>query len=135
MTLAQITQPSNTDRPSLVPVHSQACPAPAVSHGDKAKARDILAAIRTLKALQAAHTLDAAPQRSAPRSTATVEEAITTRIRQREQAEAAPQPEAVPEPVSPAQPASQPATAPARPATPPQARPEPWTPPQQLRLF
>jgi hypothetical protein len=93
------------------------------------------ALVERLKALQAAHTLDAASLRSAPRRTATVEEAITTRIRQREQPEAAPQPEAVPAPVSPAQPAPQPATAPARPATPPQARPAPWTPPQQLRLF
>jgi hypothetical protein len=93
------------------------------------------ALVERLKALQAAHTLDAVPPRSAPRNTATVEEAITTRIRQREQPEAAPQPEAVPAPVSPAQPVPQPATAPARPATPPQARPAPWTPPQQLRLF
>jgi hypothetical protein len=81
--------------------------------------------VERLKALHAAHTLDAAPPRSAPRGTATVEEAITTRIRQREQAEAASQPDAAPEPVSPATPAPLPATAPARPATPP----------QQLRLF
>ena len=93
------------------------------------------ALVERLKALKAAHTLDAAPLRSAPRRTATVEEAITTRIRQREQAEAALQPEAVPAPGSPAQPAPQPATAPARPVPPPQAPMEPWTPPQQLRLF
>jgi hypothetical protein len=93
------------------------------------------ALVERLKTLKAAHTLDAAPLRSALRSTATVEEAITTRIRQREQTEAAPLPEAVPALVSPAQPAPQPATAPARPATLPQAQPEPWTPPQQLRLF
>ena len=93
------------------------------------------ALVERLKALQAAHTLDAVPPRSTPRNTATVEEAITTRIRQREQAEAAAQPEAVSAPVSPAQPTPQSATAPARPATPSQARPEPWTPPQQLRLF
>ncbi|MGE3537290.1 MAG: DEAD/DEAH box helicase family protein [Candidatus Tectimicrobiota bacterium] len=91
--------------------------------------------VERLKALHAAHTLDAAPPRSAPRRTATVEEAITTRIRQREQAEAAPQPEALPAPVSPAQPAPPSATASARPATLPQAQPVPWTPPQQLRLF
>ena len=54
--------------------------------------------VERLKALHAAHTVEAAPERSAPRRTATVEEAITTRIRQREQAETAPQPheEAVP---------------------------------------
>jgi len=93
------------------------------------------ALVERLKALHAAHTLDATPPRSVPRNTATVEEAITTRIRQREQAEAALQPEAIPAPVSPAQPTPQPATAPARPVPPPQAPMEPWTPPQQLRLF
>ena len=51
MTIAQVTQPSKTDRPSVFTVHSQACPLPDVSRGDKAKARDILAAICTLKAL------------------------------------------------------------------------------------
>ncbi len=56
--------------------------------------------VERLKALHAAHTLEAAPERSAPRRTATVEEAITTRIRQREQAETAPQPEDTPAPIS-----------------------------------
>ena len=42
------------------------------------------ALVERLKALHAAHTLDAAPERAAPRPTATVAEAITTRIRQRE---------------------------------------------------
>ena len=93
------------------------------------------ALVERLKALKAANTLDAIPPRSAPRTTATVEEAITTRIRQREQSEAVLQPEAIPAPVSPAQPAPQPATAPARPVPRPQAPMEPWTPPQQLRLF
>jgi hypothetical protein len=96
---------------------------------------DVEAIVERIKALKATHTLEAAPERTAPRSATTVEEAITTRIRQREQTEAAPQPEAVPEPVSPATHAPQPATAPAHPATPPHACPEPWTPPQQLRLF
>jgi hypothetical protein len=81
--------------------------------------------VERLKALHAAHTLDAVPGRAAPRRTATVEEAITTRIRQREQAEVTPQPEDTPAPVSPPTPASLPA----------QARPAPWAPPQQLRLF
>jgi hypothetical protein len=109
------------------------------------------AIVERLKALKAAHTLDATPQRSAPRSTATVEEAITTRIRQREHAEAAPQPEAALPPVSPATPTPPGENAPDRPAsraqgegarqspaTPLQdhtARPEPWLPPRQLRLF
>ena len=93
------------------------------------------ALVERLKALHAAHTLDAAPERAAPRPTATVAEAITTRLRQREQVEAAPQPETALPPVSPATTAPLPANAPAYPATPPQARPEPWTPPQQLRLF
>jgi len=47
MTIAQITQPSKTDRPSLFPVHAPACPPPDVSHGDTATARTSLAAIRT----------------------------------------------------------------------------------------
>ena len=55
--------------------------------------------VERLKALHAAHTVEAAPERSAPRRTATVEEAITTRIRQREQAETAPQPDEEPSPV------------------------------------
>jgi hypothetical protein len=91
--------------------------------------------VERLKALHAAYTLEAAPERSAPRRTATIEEAITTRIRQREQAEVTPQPEDTPAPVSPPTPASLPATAPAPPAIPAQARPAPWAPPQQLRLF
>jgi len=91
--------------------------------------------VARLKALHAAHTLEATPDRAAPRRTATVEEAITTRIRQREQAEAAPEPEAISASVAPPTPAPQPATALAPSATPSQARPEPWTPPQQLRLF
>jgi hypothetical protein len=108
--------------------------------------------VERIKALQAAHTLDAAPERAAPRPTATVAEAITTRIHQWEQAETAPQPEDEPSSVAPTTtPASLPATASARPAhraqgedtrrhpgTPPQAHtvpPEPWRPPQQLRLF
>ena len=90
--------------------------------------------VERLKALHAAHTVEAAPERSAPRRTATVEEAITTRIRQREQAETAPQPEE-PSPVAPATPAPPPVTTPPPPATPAQARPAPWAPPQQLRLF
>jgi hypothetical protein len=103
--------------------------------GAEASLPTVGALVERLKALKTAHTLDAAPPRSAPRSTATVEEAITTRIRQREQAEAASQPEAAPEPGSPATPVPLPATAPAHLPTPAQAQPEPWTPPQQLRLF
>jgi hypothetical protein len=80
--------------------------------------------VERIKALQAAHTLDATPERAAPRPTVTVAEAITTRIRQREQAETAPQPDDEPSPVTPTRPAPPPATAPG-----------PWQPPQQLRLF
>lgn len=96
---------------------------------------DVETIVERIKTLTATHTLEAAPERTATRSTATVEEAITTRIRQREQGEAAPQPEAALPSVSSATPAPPPARAPEPPATPPQARPEPWTPPQQLRLF
>lgn len=74
-------------------------------------------------------------ERPAPPRTTTVEEAITTRIRQREQATAAPQPADEPTPVAPTTPAPLPATAPGHRATPPQARSVPWQPPQQLRLF
>lgn len=91
--------------------------------------------VARLKALHAAHTLDTVPERVAPRHTATVEEAITTRIRQREQAETASQPDDAPSPGAPTTPAPLPATALEPPATPVQAPPEPWTPPQQLRLF
>jgi len=103
--------------------------------GAEASLPSVGALVECLKALHAAHTLEAAPERSAPRRTATVEEAITTRIRQREQAEVAPQPDDVPAPVAPPTPAPQPATTPVPQATPPQVRPAPWTPPQQLRLF
>jgi hypothetical protein len=91
--------------------------------------------VERLKTLQAAHTLDAAPERVAPRPTATVAEAITTRIRQREQADTAPQQADQLSPVAPALPVPPPSTAPEPPATPVHAHPEPWTPPQQLRLF
>jgi len=111
----------------------------ALSHTTQEGAEASLPSVGTLvarlKALYAAHTPDAVPERTAPRRTATVEEAITTRIRQREQAEAAPQPDDVPVPVAPPTPVPQPITAPVPPATPPQARPAAWTPPQQLRLF
>jgi hypothetical protein len=93
------------------------------------------ALVERIKALQAAHTLDAAPERAASRPTATVAEAITTRIRQREQAETASQPDDKPPLGAPTTPAPLPATALEPPATPVQAPPEPWMPPQQLRLF
>jgi hypothetical protein len=111
----------------------------ALSHtaqdGAKASPPSVGVLVDRLKAMHAAHTLDATPPRSVPRNTATVEEAITTRIRQWEQAEAALQPDDVPAPVTPPTPAPLPPIAPEPPATPAQARPEPWTPPQQLRLF
>jgi hypothetical protein len=111
----------------------------ALSHtaqdGAEAARPSVGGLVERLKALHAAHTLEAAPERATPHRTGTVEEAITTRIRQREQAETAPQPEDTPAPVSPPPPPPLPATTPAPPATPPQAHPEPWTPPQQLRLF
>jgi hypothetical protein len=94
--------------------------------------------VERIKALQAAHTLDAAPERAAPRPTTTVAEAITTRIRQREQADTAFQQADEPSPVAPTMPALMPATTPEQPATPVQVTTmplEPWTPPQQLRLF
>ena len=103
--------------------------------------------VERFTALHAAHTLEAAPERSAVCRTATVEEAITTRIRQRKQTEAiaapadppsptasatpAPPPAAAPEPLT----TPSPATAPALSATPPPRPAVPWTPPQQLRLF
>lgn len=46
-----------------------------------------------IKALKAAHTLDATPERSATRRSATAEAAVTTRIRQRLQDVSTPQPE------------------------------------------
>ena len=103
--------------------------------GAEASLPPVGALVERLKAMHAAHTLDAAPERSAPRRAATVEEAITTRIRQREQVEAAPPPVDEPSPVVPTTPAPPLATAPEPPVTPVQAQPEPWQPPQQLRLF
>jgi hypothetical protein len=103
--------------------------------GAEASRPTVGALVEHIKALQAAHTLDAAPERAAPRPTTTVAEAITTRIRQREQAETASQPDDAPSPGAPTTPAPLPATALEPPATPVQAPPEPWTPPQQLRLF
>jgi hypothetical protein len=103
--------------------------------GSDAALPDVRAIVERIKTLTATHTLDAAPERAAPRPIATVAEAITTRIRQREQAEATPQPDGQPAPVTPATTAPQPPTAPEPPATPGQAPPAPWAPPQQLRLF
>jgi hypothetical protein len=68
--------------------------------------------VQRIKVLKAVHTLEAAPQRSVTRTMAAVEEAITTRIRQREQVELPPQPEITPPPVSPAMPALLPTNAP-----------------------
>jgi len=86
--------------------------------------------------VKAVHTLKAAPQRSVTRTTAAVEEAITTRIRQRREDEPSPQPETTPPPVSPAMPALLPTNEPEpltnllqdqgerrSPATPPRKRP------------
>jgi hypothetical protein len=70
--------------------------------------------INTLKAF---HTLEAAPERTTPRIIATVEEAITTRIRQREQVEPMPQPMTTHPPVSSAMPAPRPTNAPEPPTS------------------
>ena len=96
--------------------------------------------VERLTALHAAHILEATPEWSAARRTATVEEAITTRIRQREQTEAVTEPTDPPSPAASATHAPAPAAAPESPITAPpapalQAPPAPWTPPQQLRLF
>jgi hypothetical protein len=111
----------------------------ALSHptqdGAETAVSPVGALVERLKALHAAHTLEATPERSVPRRTATVEEAITTRIRQREHAEVAPQPVEAAAVMAPATPAPEPAATPASAATPAQAPPTPWTPPQQLRLF
>jgi hypothetical protein len=67
--------------------------------------------VERIKVLKAVHTLEAAPQRSVTRTTAAVEEAITTRIRQRREDESPPQPETTSPPVSPAMPAPLPVNA------------------------
>jgi hypothetical protein len=111
----------------------------ALSHptqdGAETAVPSVGALVERLKALHAAHTLEVTPERSVPRRTATVAEAITTRIRQREHAEVAPQPAEAATVMAAATPASEPAATPASAATPAQAPPAPWTPPQQLRLF
>jgi hypothetical protein len=68
--------------------------------------------VKRIKTLKAANTLEAAPVRTAPRPQATIEEAITTRIRQRREDEPPPQPEMTPAPVSAETPAPLPPTAP-----------------------
>ena len=60
MNIPQVTHASKTDFPSLCTDHAPACLTPAVSRGDKAKAHDILTAIHTL------HALDAAPRPATP---------------------------------------------------------------------
>src|SRR5262249_24343062 len=69
--------------------------------------------VQRIRTLQAGHTLEAVPARTATRHTATIEEAITTRIRRREPAESASQLEAAPSPVLPVAPAPLPLSAPA----------------------
>ena len=76
---------------------------------------DVMGIAESIKALKASHTFEAALERTTPRIIATVEEAITTRIRQREQVEPLPQPGTTPPPVSPAMPAPLPPTAPVSP--------------------
>src|SRR5262249_2914432 len=56
--------------------------------------------VTRIKTLQAATTLESAPARTTPRPQATVEEAITTRIRQRREDAPPQQPEMTPLPVS-----------------------------------
>ena len=52
MNITRDREPSKIDLPSLFTPHSpEYTPPPEVSRGDKTKARDILAAIHTLKAL------------------------------------------------------------------------------------
>ena len=62
---------------------------------------DVMGIAECIKTLKASHTLEAAPARTAPRPQATVEEAITTRIRQRREDEPPPQLETTPPPVAP----------------------------------
>jgi hypothetical protein len=71
--------------------------------------------VTCIKSLKAANTLEAAPARTTPRPQATLEEAITTRIRQRREDEPPPQLETTPPPVSLETPASLPPTAPESP--------------------
>ena len=59
------------------------------------------ALVARIKALKAAHTIDATPERSATRRSATAEASVTTRIRQRLQDISAPQPETTDTDVSP----------------------------------
>jgi hypothetical protein len=68
--------------------------------------------ITRIKTLKAANTLEAAPERTTPRPQAPVEEAITTRIRQRREVAPTPQLETTPPPVSPSMPAPLPTNAP-----------------------
>jgi hypothetical protein len=71
-----------------------------------------------IKALKEANTIESTPERSSSRRSATMEEAVTTRIRNRAQAQAAPQPEATVED-----------------SVPVDAQPETLTQPAELMLF
>jgi hypothetical protein len=84
--LDELTGLRNQLEAALSSTAQQATEAPLPSTGE------IVARIKTL---QAAHTLEAAPERTAPRCAATVEESVTSRIRNRSQAQA--QPEAAPD--------------------------------------
>jgi hypothetical protein len=91
--------------------------------------------VERIKTLKATNTLEAAPARITPHPQATVEEAITTRIRQREQVEP-PQPETTPPPVSPGMRAPLPPNTPETPTSLLQDKSErrcPATPPQHRR--
>jgi N12 class adenine-specific DNA methylase len=68
--------------------------------------------VERIKTLKAANTLEAAPARTAPRPQTAVEEAITTRIRQRREDAPPQQPETTPPPASPETTAPLPPTAP-----------------------
>jgi len=72
-----------------------------------------------IKALKEANTIESAPERSASRRAATIEESVTTRIRHRAQAHAAPQPETADEHDVPADAPPETATQPDDPPPPP----------------
>jgi hypothetical protein len=143
--LDELTGLRNQLEAALSSTAQQAADAPAPGTGE---------VVERIKALKAVHTLEAAPERTAQRSAATIEESVTTRIRNRAQEQSLPQPEAEPsspamsEPPSPSmaplfEDAHRALTAPSpmpqadpprviRPAVP--ARP-PRMPPRQLHLF
>src|SRR4029450_2015411 len=100
------------DELTILRHHLEAALSSTAQQVSDAPLADVMGIAACIKTLKASHTLEAAPSRTTPRPQATVEEAITTRIRQRREDKPPPQLETAPPPVAPETTASLPPTAP-----------------------